>query len=88
MCGESKLLARPKEPLGRIVLIPLVTIAIIHRELVVEVVISLSHCDERRDHAIFRSEFVVIWLVTKPVTQGVDAERGLGTIRNRLDASS
>jgi len=68
MCGESKLFARPKEPLGRIVLIPLVTIAIIHRELVVEVVISLSHRDDRRNHVILRSVFVVIWLVTKPVT--------------------
>ena len=44
--GKTKLFARPQEPFGRIIVMPPVAIAIVHRELVVEVVVTLAQCDD------------------------------------------
>ena len=39
--------AHPDEPLGGVVLVPPDRVAVVHRKLVVEVVISLAHREER-----------------------------------------
>ena len=75
--GESELLVDPDEPLGRVVLVPLDRIAVIRREFVVEVVVSLSESDKGGDDMITRRVAVVEWLITEPVSKGVDTEGGL-----------
>lgn len=72
---ETELVADPYEPLGRIVLIPLDSIAVVHRELVVEVVVPLAVCDERGDHMVARGVLVVKRRLPEPVCKGVDTER-------------
>ena len=43
--SKSKLLANPNEPLGRVVLVPLDRVPVVHGELVVEVVVALPNGD-------------------------------------------
>ena len=40
--GEPNLLARPDEPLSRVILVPSDRIPVVHRELVVEVVVTFT----------------------------------------------
>ena len=75
--GEAELLARPDEPLGRVVLVPLDGVAVVGRELVVEVVVALAQGDDGRQHVVARRVAVVEGLVAEPVRQRVDAEGGL-----------
>ena len=49
---KANLLAHPDEPLAGIVLIPFVTISVIRRELVVEVMVSFSHRDHGGECAV------------------------------------
>lgn len=65
------------EELGRVVLPPLDGIAVVTGEFVVEVVVSLTKGDKGGDDVVTRAVAVVEWLVTEPVSQGVDAEGGL-----------
>jgi hypothetical protein len=75
--GESELLVDPDEPLGRVVLVPLDSIAVIGWELVVEIVVSLSESNESSDNMITRGVSVIERLVTEPMGKGVDTEGGL-----------
>ena len=72
--SEAELEANPDEPLGRIVLIPLNGITVVHGELVVEVVVTLTDGNERSDEVITGSVLVVEGGLTEPVGQGVNAE--------------
>jgi len=67
--GEAKLLPDPDRPLGRVILMPFDSIAIIRRELVVEVVVTFSQGNESSDNVITRRVAVIKWLVTEPVSQ-------------------
>ena len=71
---KPDLLAGPEEPFCGIVLIPLVAVSVIHRELVVEVMVSFSHRDHGGNNAILGCQFIIIWLLAKPVTQRIHAE--------------
>jgi len=71
---KADLLASPEKPFRGIILIPLVPVSIIHGELVVEVVVSFSHRDHGSKDAILGCQFIIIWLLAKPVTQGIHAE--------------
>lgn len=75
--GEAKLLPGPDGPLGRVVLPPLDGVAVVGWELVVEVVVALTHGDESSEHVVTRGIAVVERLIAEPVSQGVDAEGGL-----------
>ena len=77
MAREADLLAGPDEPLGRVVLVPLDCVAVVHRELVVEVVVALADGDERGDEVVARGVLVVERRVAEPVRERVDAECGL-----------
>ena len=65
------------EPFRRVVLVPLDCVPVVHRELVVEVVVTLADGDESGDKVIFWSVFVVKRAVAEPVGERVDAERRL-----------
>lgn len=77
---ESDLVADPDEPLGRIVLVPLDSVSVVHGELVVEVVVSFAVCDERGDHMVTRSVLVVERRLPEPVCKGVHTERRLSMV--------
>ena len=61
----------------RTILVPLDRVSVIHRELVVEVVVSLSDGDESRDEVILGSVLVVVGSLSNPVSERVDTEGGL-----------
>ena len=71
---QAKLLARPDEPLSRVILVPFDSIAVVHRELVVEVVVPFANGNESSDEMVARSMFIIEWGFTKPVGEGVDTE--------------
>jgi len=72
--SKAKLLSSPDEPLGRIVLIPPDGIPVVHRELMVKVVVTLSNSGESGDHVIARSVLVIEGTFTEPMSQRVDTE--------------
>ncbi len=59
MASEPKDFASRDEPLGGVKLIPPNGVAIVHGELVVEIVISFTHCNDGCDEVIPRSQPVV-----------------------------
>lgn len=77
MRRKSELLASPDEPLGRIVLIPFDSVTVIHRELMMEVLVSFTNGDERGKHVVLGSMFVVERCFSDPMSKGVDTESGL-----------
>lgn len=85
--GEAELLPHPDAPLGGIILMPCDGIAVIGRELVVEVVVTFSEGDDGSDEMITGRVAVVEWLVTEPVSKRVDAEGCLLDDENSQNSS-
>lgn len=77
MAGQTEFLTRGDEPLGRVVLVPLDRVPVIHGELMVEVVVAFADGDERGDDMVAGRVLVVKRRLAKPVRKGVDAERRL-----------
>jgi hypothetical protein len=75
--GEADPLHDGDEPLGRVILPPLNSVAEVAGELVVEVVVALAEGHESGDDVVARRVAVIEGLVTEPVGQAVDAEGGL-----------
>jgi hypothetical protein len=75
--GKTKLLPEPDAPLGRVVLPPLNSVAVIRRELVVEVVVSLAKGDKSGDDVITGRVAIIERLVSEPVSKRVDTESSL-----------
>lgn len=69
VAGKTELGAHPDEPLGRVVLVPPNSVTIIHRELVVEIVVTLSNGDQCGDEMVARSVLVIKWCLAEPVSQ-------------------
>jgi len=74
---KTKLLPDEDAPLGQVVLPPFNGVAVIGREFVVEVVVTLAKSDKGSDGVVTRRVSVVEWLVSEPMGQGVDTEGGL-----------
>lgn len=70
------------EPLGRVVLVPLDGVAVVHGELMMEVVVTFTHGDESSDEVITRSVLVIEGSFTEVVSERVDAEGRLERHRN------
>lgn len=66
------------EPLGRIVLEPLDGVSEIHGELVVEVVVAFSDGAKSGEEVVAGGMLVIERLVSEPMGERVDTERGLG----------
>jgi hypothetical protein len=75
--SETNKLAERDEPLGRIILIPLNGITIIHRELVVEVVISFTDGHQSSNNMVTRGMLIIKGRLAEPVSKGVNTESGL-----------
>ena len=55
-------------------MVPLDSVSVVHWELVVEIVVTLSDGDEGGDHVIAGCMLVVKRSLTEPVSQRVDTE--------------
>lgn len=75
--SKTELLPHPDGPFGRVVLMPLNGVAIVGRELVVEVVVAFTQSDKGGNHVVARGVAVVEGLVTEPMGKRVHAKGGL-----------
>lgn len=66
---ETKELHGPDEPLGRVVLEPSNRVTEVHRELVVEVVVSFTDSHKRCDEVVSRGVLVVERSIAEPVSK-------------------
>lgn len=71
---ETESLHGRDKPLGRIVLVPLDGVTVVHGELVVEVVVAFADGDERGEEVVTRGDLVVERRLTQPVRERVDTE--------------
>lgn len=74
MARESKYAAHPDKPLRRVVLIPTYRIPIVHRELVMEVMISFADGNKGGNHVVTRSVLVIERRLSEPMRERVYAE--------------
>jgi hypothetical protein len=65
--GESEDGANPDKPLRGIVLVPLDCVAIVHRELMMEVMVSLADSNQSSDEMVPGCVLVIERTLTKPV---------------------
>lgn len=69
MGSKTDLLTGPDKPLGRIILVPLDRIPVVHGELVVEVVITFTNRDKRSEHMVTRRMLVIERRLSQPVSE-------------------
>ena len=74
LVGQADLFHSPDEPFGGIVLVPLDGIPVVHGELVMEIVITLSDGDKSSDHMIAGRVLVVKRSLAEPMSERVDTE--------------
>ena len=74
MASKAELRADPDEPLCRVVLVPLDRVAVVHGELVVEVVVTFTNGDESSDKMVTGSVLVIKSAFAEPVSKRVDAK--------------
>jgi len=72
--GESNFLASPDEPLGGVVLVPLNGVAVVHGELVVEVVVTFTNGDESGGKVVAGCMLIIERSLAEPVGERVNAE--------------
>lgn len=75
--GKAELFPSPDCPLGWIILVPFNGVAVVGRELVVEIVIALTERDESGDDVVTRGVAVIKWLISEPMSKGIDTESSL-----------
>lgn len=80
MAGKSDRLGNPNEPFGRIVLIPLDGVTIIHRELMVEVVVTFANSGKSSDNVVAGSVLVIERTIPEPVRKRVHTESRLNKV--------
>jgi hypothetical protein len=82
---EMRSKADPKhgsdEPFGWVILVPFDGVTVVHWELMMEVMVSLADGNESGENVIARGVLVIERGFTEPVSEGVDAERGLYHVR-------
>lgn len=83
MARKSKLVANRDEPLGWVPLVPLHSVPIVHRELMVEVMISLPERHERCDEMVSWRVFIIECAFAQPMSQRVDRKDRLRKLRIR-----
>ncbi|KAI3484012.1 hypothetical protein L1887_53026 [Cichorium endivia] len=75
--GETELAHGANEPLGGVELVPLNSVAVVHGELVVEVVVALADGDESGEEVVAGRHLVVKSGLAEVVSERVDAEGGV-----------
>jgi hypothetical protein len=74
LVSQAEPLHSNDEPLGGVVLVPSDGVAVVHGELVVEVVVAFTHGDESGDEVVTGSVLVIEGRFAEVVGKGVDAE--------------
>ena len=69
------------EPFGGVVLVPFDGVTVIHWELMMEIMVSFADGNESGKDVIARGVLVIERSLTEPVSEGIDAERGLYHVR-------
>ena len=69
MACQSNGLTDPDEPFGRVVLVPLDGVPVIHRELVMEVVVTLANGNQSSDDVVTGSVLVIERRFSKPMCE-------------------
>ena len=82
MACQSNILTDPDEPLGRVILIPFDSVPVVHRELMVEVMVSLANGNKSGDDVITGCVLIIEWCLAKPMGERVDTERRLCTCQH------
>jgi len=77
MARKSNFLHRPDKPLGRIILIPLDGISVVHGELMMEIVVSFTNRHQSSGKVVAGRVLVIKGRLAEPVSEGIDTERGL-----------
>ena len=77
MTCKPHFLTSINKPLRGIILIPFDSIAVVHRKLVVEIVVTFTDGNECSGKVIARCMLVIEWRFAKPVCKRVDAKGGL-----------
>jgi len=85
MRSNTTLLTDPDKPLGRIILVPLDRIPVVHRELVVEVVVALTDSDKRSEHMVTRRMLVIERCFSEPVGERINAK---GRLQARIRSAT
>ena len=85
--SKAELLPHPDGPLGGIILVPFDSVAVVGRKLMMEVVVTFAKGDKSSDHMVTWRVAVIKWLVSKPMSKGVDAEGGLLDKEDAEDAT-
>jgi hypothetical protein len=67
MAGEPNTLAEPYKPLGGVILIPFDRVSVVHWELMVEIVITLSDRDQGGEDVVSRGVFIVKRRLAEPM---------------------
>jgi len=71
MACESKPIANCDEPFGRVPLVPFRGVSVVHRELMMKVVVSLSESHKRCEEMVSRRVLVIERAFAQPMGQGV-----------------
>lgn len=77
MGREPELVANRNEPFGWVPLVPLRSVPIVHRELMVEVVVTLSERHKRCDQVVPWCVLIIECAFAQPMSQRVDGKGGL-----------
>jgi len=77
MGSEPNPLHHSDEPFGGVILIPFDSISEVHRELVMEVMITFTNGHESGDDVVARCMLVIKWRIPKPMSEGIDAESAM-----------
>jgi len=75
--GETKEGAGGDQPFGRVVLVEADRISVVLRELMVEVVVTLTESHEGSDEMVARCMTIIKRSLTEPVSERVDTEGGV-----------
>lgn len=67
MGSQPELLTCPNEPLGRVILVPLDGVSVIHGELMVEIMVALPNRRQRGYEMVARCVLVIEWSLSKPM---------------------
>lgn len=80
MASEAKFFHCRDEPLGRVILVPLDGVAVVHWKLMMEVMVTFTNGNESSNEVITRRVLVIERSVAEPMRKGIDAESGLSLI--------
>ena len=87
MARQSKFVANRNKPLGWVPLVPLGSVPVIHRKLMVEIMISLPERHKGRQKMVPRCVLIIECTLAQPMSQRIDRECRLEFPNQQISAS-